>query len=168
MRAAVLALLPDRCCAHSRTNGRPCVAKAMKNGRCKNHGGMATGPKTQEGRERISESNRRRWQAWRAANGRQVKATGNPAQDQLLDILANLSPTDQFLRDMMKPARTPWAAKPATATPPVPETRRAPVQRKPSVDVVMMEERLPDRSYERPRPTYADVSPSAARRMRLR
>ena len=169
MRAAVLALLPDRCCAHARSTGLPCAAKAMKNGRCKNHGGMATGPKTQEGRERISESNRRRWQAWRAANGRSVRATGDPAQDRLFEMLAKLSPTDQFLRDAMKPARTPWATKPATATPAVPETR--PVQemkRRPSVDAVEMVEQWPDRNYERPRPMYAEVSRSAARRMRGR
>jgi hypothetical protein len=164
MRAAVLALLPDRCCAHARSTGLPCAAKAMKNGRCKNHGGMATGAKTQEGRERISASNRRRWQAWRAANGRQVRATGDPAQDRLLDLLASLSPTDRFLHDAQKPAVTPW-----TTTIPRPETR--PVQeikRKPSVDVVEMVEQYPDRSYERPRQTYADVSPSTARRMRGR
>ena len=163
MRAAVLALLPDRCCAHARSTGLPCAAKAMKNGRCKNHGGMATGAKTQEGREAISESNRRRWQAWRAANGRSVRPTGDPAQDRLLDLLESLSPTGRFLRDAMKPAQTPWTKAGAPTPKPKPSP---PVM--PTEYYQPMPDRLPERSYERPRQTYAEVSPSAARRMRGR
>jgi hypothetical protein len=30
--------------------GRPCIAKGLENGRCRNHGGTATGPKTPEGK----------------------------------------------------------------------------------------------------------------------
>ena len=114
--------MPDRCCAHSRANGRPCAAKAMKNGRCRNHGGMSTGVKTQEGRERISAAQKRRWEAWRAANGRSI-SSGNGPQDQLLKMLAKLSPTDRFLRDAMKPAVTPWTI--TTPRPTVAETRPA-------------------------------------------
>ena len=33
--------------------------------RCKFHGGKSTGPKTQEGRERISKAQRARWAKWR-------------------------------------------------------------------------------------------------------
>jgi transcriptional regulator with XRE-family HTH domain len=33
--------------------------------RCRHHGGMSTGPKTPEGRARIAEAERRRWQQWR-------------------------------------------------------------------------------------------------------
>lgn len=40
-----------RCGAQTR-QGRPCVAKAMENGRCRNHGGMSTGPKTVNGKAR--------------------------------------------------------------------------------------------------------------------
>ena len=163
MRAAVLALFPDRCCAHSRANGRPCVAKAMKNGRCKNHGGASTGPKTQEGRDLIAAANRRRWQAWRAANGREVKATGNPAQDPLLNLLARLSPTDRFLREAMKPAQTPWTK----ATAPTPKPKPSPPVM-PTEYYQPMPDRLPERDYERPRPMYAEVSRSATRRMRIR
>ena len=47
-----------RCCAHARSTGNPCKAKAMPNGRCKNHGGMSTGPKTLAGRSRIAEATR--------------------------------------------------------------------------------------------------------------
>ena len=48
------------CGAHARTTGNPCQAKALANGRCKNHGGMSTGPKTQEGRHAIAQATRQR------------------------------------------------------------------------------------------------------------
>ena len=49
-----------RCEAYARTTGNPCQAKALTNGRCKNHGGMSTGPKTPEGRQAIAQSTRQR------------------------------------------------------------------------------------------------------------
>ena len=39
-----------RCGAYARSTGNPCKAKALANGRCKNHGGLSTGPKTPEGK----------------------------------------------------------------------------------------------------------------------
>jgi hypothetical protein len=45
--------LAPRCGAKNRA-GCPCRAPAMKNGRCRMHGGKSTGPKTAEGRARIS------------------------------------------------------------------------------------------------------------------
>jgi hypothetical protein len=50
----------NTCGAYARTTGNPCQAKALTNGRCKNHGGLSTGPKTTEGRQAISESTRQR------------------------------------------------------------------------------------------------------------
>jgi len=50
----------QRCEAHARTTGNPCQAKALTNGRCKNHGGMSTGPKTPEGRQAIAQATRQR------------------------------------------------------------------------------------------------------------
>ena len=41
-----------RCGAYARSTGKSCNAKALANGRCKNHGGMSTGPKTVEGKAR--------------------------------------------------------------------------------------------------------------------
>ena len=41
-----------RCGAKTR-KGTPCKAPAMKNGRCRMHGGKSTGPRTPEGLERI-------------------------------------------------------------------------------------------------------------------
>lgn len=39
-----------RCGAHSRRTGKPCMAPAMKNGRCRMHGGKATGRPITHGR----------------------------------------------------------------------------------------------------------------------
>jgi hypothetical protein len=39
------------CGARTRV-GRPCKGPAMKNGRCRMHGGPSTGPRTPEGKER--------------------------------------------------------------------------------------------------------------------
>jgi hypothetical protein len=48
--------LAPRCGAKNRA-GCPCRAPAMKNGRCRMHGGASTGPKTAEGRARIRAAN---------------------------------------------------------------------------------------------------------------
>jgi hypothetical protein len=50
----------NTCGAYARSTGKPCQAKALTNGRCKNHGGMSTGPKTPEGRKAIAEATRQR------------------------------------------------------------------------------------------------------------
>ncbi|MFC1689577.1 HGGxSTG domain-containing protein [Pseudomonadota bacterium] len=39
-----------KCGAYARSTGKPCQAKALTNGRCKLHGGLSTGPKTDEGK----------------------------------------------------------------------------------------------------------------------
>ena len=45
-----------RCGAKTR-RGTPCANWGMKNGRCRMHGGMSTGPKTPEGKERSRRAN---------------------------------------------------------------------------------------------------------------
>jgi hypothetical protein len=57
-----------KCGAYARSTGNPCQAKAMPNGRCKNHGGMSTGPQTLEGRQAIARATRQRM-----ASGQQEK-----------------------------------------------------------------------------------------------
>ena len=37
-------------CGARTRQGRPCIATALPNGRCRNHGGLSTGAKTAEGR----------------------------------------------------------------------------------------------------------------------
>ncbi len=56
------------CCGARRRDGGRCQASPVwdsrrdrpVNGRCRMHGGLSTGPKTEEGRRRIAESNRAR------------------------------------------------------------------------------------------------------------
>jgi len=48
------------CGAYARSTAQPCRAKALPNGRCKNHGGMSSGPKTPEGRQAIAHATRHR------------------------------------------------------------------------------------------------------------
>lgn len=71
------------CGAHARTTGQPCQCKALKNGRCKLHGGMSSGPKTIEGRANIAKATKERmlngqleaaktgFKAWLDAGGRE-------------------------------------------------------------------------------------------------
>jgi len=54
-------------CGATTRKGKPCRARAMREKkRCRLHGGRSTGPTTAEGRQRISEANRRRWAERRA------------------------------------------------------------------------------------------------------
>jgi len=52
--------LKVRCEAFARSTGYSCQAQAMRNGRCRNHGGLSTGPKTSEGRSAIAAATRQR------------------------------------------------------------------------------------------------------------
>ena len=58
-----------RCGAYARTTGNPCLGRSLKNGRCKLHGGLSTGPKTLEGKKRIAEATHKRM-----VNGQKEKA----------------------------------------------------------------------------------------------
>ncbi len=72
-----------RCGAHARSTGAPCRAKALPNGRCRNHGGASTGPLTVEGRQAVGAAARARlcngglqklqegFQKWLDAGGRE-------------------------------------------------------------------------------------------------
>jgi hypothetical protein len=57
------------CGAYARSTGRPCQGTALLNGRCRNHGGCSTGPKTLEGRRAVAEATRQRMHS-----GQQEKA----------------------------------------------------------------------------------------------
>jgi hypothetical protein len=50
-------LAAPRCGAHTRS-GESCRQPAMKNGRCRMHGGLSTGPRTAEGRARCAAARR--------------------------------------------------------------------------------------------------------------
>jgi hypothetical protein len=56
--------LKSKPCGAKTRAGHPCMRRGHgKGGRCANHGGLSTGPKTAEGRLRIAETQRKRWAA---------------------------------------------------------------------------------------------------------
>jgi hypothetical protein len=76
-----------RCGAYARSTGQPCKAQAIPGPyRCKNHGGA---PKTEQGRQRIIEGQRRRWAKWREEqrlcsathDGREAAMRANVSKD---------------------------------------------------------------------------------------
>ncbi|MFC0280568.1 HGGxSTG domain-containing protein [Falsigemmobacter intermedius] len=62
-----------RCNAKTRKGTHCWCSSAPGKQRCKYHGGLSTGARTEEGRERIAQAQRRRWARWRAE-----KLTDNP------------------------------------------------------------------------------------------
>jgi len=58
-----------RCGAGTR-KGSPCKRQALQNGRCPNHGGLSTGPRTKAGKARIARAQRKRWLAYREMKNR--------------------------------------------------------------------------------------------------
>ncbi len=53
-------------CGAKTRKGAPCRMKSEPGKkRCKFHGGKSTGPRTQEGRQRIAAAQVRRWERWR-------------------------------------------------------------------------------------------------------
>jgi hypothetical protein len=62
-----------RCGAKTRA-GTPCKAAAMPNGRCRMHGGPSTGPRTKEGKARISASRTKHGRYRQAAIARRREA----------------------------------------------------------------------------------------------
>ena len=66
---------PALCGASTRAGGS-CQAKALPGStRCKLHGGMSTGPKSESGRKAISDAQRHRWNQFRAEKGARFDAT---------------------------------------------------------------------------------------------
>jgi len=57
------------CGAKTRAGGECKMRVVPGKERCKLHGGMSSGPKSPEGRERIAEAQRRRWRKHRQENG---------------------------------------------------------------------------------------------------
>lgn len=55
---------PRRRCGAKTRSGTPCKHWAMKNGRCRLHGGMSTGAKTPSGKARAIAALREGWERW--------------------------------------------------------------------------------------------------------
>lgn len=60
-----------RCCAKARSTGEPCKAKAMENGKCRNHGGLSTGAKTEVGKTAIKLALKERMATFQAAKAKE-------------------------------------------------------------------------------------------------
>lgn len=59
---------PATRCGAATRQGRRCLARPVRGKNCcRLHGGASTGPRTQEGRDRVAEAQRRRWAAIRHA-----------------------------------------------------------------------------------------------------
>ena len=76
-----------RCGAKNR-RGTPCQAPAMKNGRCRLHGGKSTGPNTPEGLERLRQARTKhgRYTAEATAHRRMVNMILRKAKGHLRDM----------------------------------------------------------------------------------
>lgn len=59
-----------RCCAKARSTGELCKAKALANGRCRNHGGLSTGAKTEAGKTAIRLALKERMSTFQGARAR--------------------------------------------------------------------------------------------------
>jgi hypothetical protein len=58
------------CCGAGNRQGRPCAVRLEPGkSRCRFHGGLSTGPRTPEGRQRIAAAQRRRWMRFRERHG---------------------------------------------------------------------------------------------------
>ncbi len=78
-----------RCGAKTRRRGTPCQGPAMRNGRCRLHGGLSTGAKTAEGIERI-----RRAQLKHGRYSKQAKAERAEARRLTRDLRAAIEVLD--------------------------------------------------------------------------
>lgn len=66
--------IKSKCGAKTR-KGTSCQAKGLLNGRCRNHGGMSTGPRTPEGRVGSLAALRRGNETWRLRTAKGVTPT---------------------------------------------------------------------------------------------
>lgn len=98
------------CSAHARSTGKPCKAKAMANGRCPNHGGLSSGPKTPEGKAAISKASEERYhrggekalktgyRRWLEAGGRETLSRLAKRRWRLLKLINDLYFREPYAR----------------------------------------------------------------------
>jgi hypothetical protein len=68
-------------CGAKTRKGQPCQAKAIPGKmRCKFHGGASTRPRTDDGKARIAEAQRRRWAAHKASKKKTQKLVSTETQ----------------------------------------------------------------------------------------
>ncbi len=97
-----------RCGAKTRL-GCPCKGPAMRNGRCRMHGGAATGPKTEAGRARIAAARTTHGRYGAAARATQARARGIIQRGRVLGAIVEaalpLTAIAPLLRQL--PGKTP-------------------------------------------------------------
>jgi hypothetical protein len=71
-----------RCGAKTRAGGTCMVRVEFGKARCRFHGGLSTGPKTEAGRARIAEAQRRRWGLYREMRQGMSLADGAVVKEQ--------------------------------------------------------------------------------------
>ena len=98
--------LAPRCGAKTRL-GCPCKGPAMKNGKCRMHGGASTGPKTVEGRARIAAA--RTIHGGYGAEMRQVqtRVTAIAARGRVLRAMVRTGLPIEALTPMLRAAQPP-------------------------------------------------------------
>src|SRR5215218_10892402 len=84
-----LAMVQSPRCGAKRRDHKSCQSPAMRNGRCRMHGGKSTGPKTKEGIERLRAANTRH--GLRSAGHLQERREARASIRRLKNILAALS-----------------------------------------------------------------------------
>jgi len=92
-----------KCGAYARSTGHPCQAKAMASGRCKNHGGMSTGPRTAEGKKAIGKATAKRMasgQRERALEGFRTWLNGG-GREHLSNLAKQRFKRSQWLKRML-------------------------------------------------------------------
>jgi hypothetical protein len=106
-----------QCGAHARSTGLPCKATALTNGRCKNHGGLSTGPRTLEGRKSVGAATRQRMtsgQQERALKGfyRWLEAGGRTHLSKLAKArFLNKQQIKKFTNESRRNAGASWGSK---------------------------------------------------------
>jgi hypothetical protein len=100
----------ERCGCYARSTGLTCQARALANGRCGNHGGLSTGPKTSLGKTVVSEGAKSRYLAghgkalksgykrWLESGGREVLSKLAKRRWRLLKALNNCQFRNEYAR----------------------------------------------------------------------
>jgi hypothetical protein len=124
-----------RCGARTRRTGCPCRAPAMRNGRCRLHGGKSTGPRTEEGRARIRAARTRHGRYTAESRAFQRDITGLLRSSRKLLTLArqpgpaaalrHLAPPE-FGKHLMQRERNENLFCPSHAAPPTPSPLPSP------------------------------------------
>jgi hypothetical protein len=80
------------CCGARFRSGNLCEDEALENGRCRRHGGMSTGPRTEEGKQRVAQNSRK--------YGLYSVSPTNDEYDMLADVIGTIGNLDNEIVDL--------------------------------------------------------------------